>query len=61
MTAHRAPEPTATYAVLYGARCLASVIGEFVTITATDLVLRIRTREERIPLALIRSATPLAA
>lgn len=51
----------ATYSVLYGARSRAVVTGEFVTITATDLVLRVRTREERIPLDLIRSATPHAA
>lgn len=51
----------ARYAVLYGDRTPAAVSGTFVTITATDLVLRIRTREERIPLRLIRSATPFAA
>lgn len=61
MTAHRAPAPTAIYAVLYGARTLAAITGEFITITERDLVLRVRTREERIPLALIRSATPFAA
>lgn len=48
----------ARYAVVYGDRSTAAVSGEFVTLTASDLVLRIRTREERIPLRLVRSATP---
>lgn len=51
---------SARYAVLYGDKATAAVSGEFVTITPTDLVLRIRTREERIPLALVRTALPYA-